>query len=142
MSDATTIRVFDDELKIATFQTLTVEDITGVGRIKPVAAKHFAEQAELIQNLTNLTGSGLWQTVQPHFSGIKLAKIVERVFNLQDEEVVMPNIALTEQAQAQMQMRALQEQMMKQAGTATGQGNDYDLDQARSLPQAKSTPFD
>jgi hypothetical protein len=56
--------------KTATFQTLTVEDITGVGRIKPIAARHFAEQAELVQNLTSLAGSNLWPTVQPHFSGV------------------------------------------------------------------------
>src|SRR5205814_925062 len=77
-----TIKVFDDEFKLTSFQTLTVEDITGIGRIKPVAARHFAEEAELVQNLNTLTGSNLWQTVQPHFSGIKLAKILETIFHL------------------------------------------------------------
>src|SRR5258705_12524961 len=101
LTDATVIRVFDNELKVSTFQALTAEDITGIGRIKPVAARHFAEQADLIQNLTNLTSSGLWQTVQPHFSGVKLAKIVENVFNLDDYQVVTPYIALAEQADAQ-----------------------------------------
>ena len=128
MVGSSTIRVFDDEFKIATFQTLTPEDITGVGRIKPVAARHFAEKAELIQNITNLTSSGLWQTVQPHFSGVKLAKIVEEVFDLKDYEVVMPFVALAEQAEAQMQQQALSEQMHKQIGTATGMGGDYDTD--------------
>lgn len=128
MVGSSTIRVFDDEFKIATFQTLSPEDITGVGRIKPIAARHFAEKAELLQNLTNLTSSGLWQTVQPHFSGVKLAKIVEEVFDLKDYEVVMPFVALSEQAEAQMQAQALQEQMHKQIGTATGMGGDYDTD--------------
>lgn len=137
------IRVFDDEFKLATFQQLTVEDITGVGRIKPVAARHFAEQAQLVQNLTNLTSSGLWQTVQPHFSGIKLSKILEDIFDLKDYEVVTPFIALSEQAEGQMQQRALQEQMMKQAGTATGIGSDYDTDGSQSFNSSKpSQPFD
>ncbi len=122
------IRVFDDEFKIATFQTLTVEDITGIGRIKPIAARHFAEKAELIQNLTNLTGSALWQSIQPHFSSVKLAKIVEEVFDLKDYEVVTPFIALTEQAEAQMQTQALQQQMHMQTNTATGMGADFDTD--------------
>ncbi len=127
MTSATSIRVFDDDLKIATFQTLTPEDITGAGRIKPVAARHFAEQAELIQNLTALTGSGLWPVIQPHTSGIKLAKIIEEVFDLKDYEVITPYIALAEQADGQRQMQALEQKMAEQNQTATGVGNDYDL---------------
>jgi hypothetical protein len=142
MVGATTIRVFDDEFKIATFQTLTVEDITGVGRIKPVAARHFAEQAELVQNLTNLTGSGLWQTVAPHFSGIKLAKILEDVFDLKDYEVVTPYVALAEQADAQRQVQSLQEQLHQEAGTASGRGSDFDLDGSLQLGKPdRGEPF-
>jgi hypothetical protein len=124
------IKVFDDEFKVASFQDLSVEDITGIGRIKPVAARHFAEQADLIQNLTNLTGSQLWPVVQPHFSGVKLAKILENIFNLDDYEVVTPYIALAEQADAQRQVQSLQEQLAMEAGTASGIGEDYDLNPA------------
>lgn len=127
LTTSITIKVFDDELKVAAFQTLTPEDITGIGRIKPVAARHFAEQAELIQNLTNLSGSGLWQSVSPHFSTVKLAKILEKTFNLEDYEVVFPFIALTEQADAQKMINTLHEQVVQHAGTATGMGNDYDV---------------
>jgi len=70
-----TIQVFDDELKAASFKALTVEDITGVGRIRPVASRHFAEQAELIQNLTSMAGSPLFPLVQPHISTVNLAKL-------------------------------------------------------------------
>jgi len=129
MVGATTIKVFDDEFKLATFQTLTVDDITGIGRIKPVAARHFAEQAELIQNLTNLTQSNLWPIVQPHFSGVKLAKILEKTFNLEDFEVVTPYIALAEQADGQKQAQALEEQMHQSTMTATGLGSDFDIGQ-------------
>jgi len=128
MVGATTIRVFDDDFKIASFQELTVEDITGIGRIRPIAARHFAEQAELIQNLTNLTGSGLWPVVQPHFSGIELAKILEDVFDLKDYEVITPFVALSEQAEGQKLIQALQEQLHQQAGTATGMGEDFDME--------------
>jgi len=133
LSGVNTIRVFDDEFKFTTFQQLTVNDITGVGRIKPVAARHFAEQAELIQNLTSLTGSGLWQTVSPHFSGVELAKIIEDIFNLKDYKVVTPYIALAEQADAQRQIQAMQEQLAQEAGTATGQGEDFDPEAAPGM---------
>lgn len=128
LTGATVIKVFDDELKTASFQTLTVEDITGIGRIRPIAARHFAEQANLIQNLTNLTGSQLWQSVAPHFSGIKMAKMLENIFDLGDYEIVLPFIALAEQADAQKMANALTEQVMQSAGTATGRGTDYDVD--------------
>jgi hypothetical protein len=127
MVGTTTIKVFDDQFKIATFQDLSVEDITGVGRIKPVAARHFAEKAELVQNLTQLTQSPMWQTVQPHFSGVKLAKMFEDAFDLSDYEVMVPFVALAEQAEGQQQVQALQEMLHKQMGTATGQGEDYDV---------------
>ena len=128
MVGTTTIKVFNDELKVAAFQALTVDDITGSGRIRPIAARHFAEQAELVQNLTSLTGSNLWPVVQPHFSGVKLAKIIEDIFNLKDQEVVIPYIALAEQADAQRQMQALEEQVAMETQTATGIGTDYDME--------------
>jgi len=127
LTGTTVIKVFNDEFKTASFQSLTVEDITGIGRIRPVAARHFAEQAEMIQNLTNLTNSGLWPTVQPHFSGVKLAKILENTFDLEDYEVVLPFVGLTEQAEGQKMVQALEEQLHQSTMTATGQGNDFDM---------------
>ncbi len=140
LTGAITIKVFDDELKTASFETLTVEDITGVGRIKPIAARHFAEQAELVQNLTSLTGSGLWPTVQPHFSGVKLAKILESIFDLSDYEVVLPFIALAEQAEGQSQIAALQQQLQQQMTTATGMGEDYDMNAMGQPAAPKMAP--
>lgn len=127
MTGVNTIRVFNDEFQTTTFENLTVDDITGVGRIKAIGARHFAEQAELVQNLTALTGSGLWATVQPHFSGITLAKILESTFDLKDYGVVTPYVQLAEQADAQRYIQAMQEQLHQEAGTATGMGEDYDV---------------
>jgi hypothetical protein len=135
LTGATVIQVFDDEFNASAFQTLTVEDITGVGRIKPIAARHFAEQAELIQNLTSLTQSNLWPTVQLHFSGKKLAKIVEKIFTLDQYEVVTPFVGLAEQAEAQKFNTALQEQVQSHAMTATGMNGDYDMS---SGPQSQA----
>ena len=135
LTAATTIKVFDDEFKIASFQTLTVEDITGIGRIKPIAARHFSEQAETIQNITNLTSSGVWQSISPHFSGIKMAKLVEDIFDLGEYEIVMPYIALSEQADAQKQIQAHEENVAQYTSTATGIGDDYDLDMSTDLQQ-------
>lgn len=136
----TTIKVFNNDFNVTSFSQLTVEDITGVGRIKPVAARHFAEEAELIQNLTNLTGSGLWPVVQPHFSGIKLSKILEEMFHLQDYKIVMPWAALSEQAEGQKFMQALEENLHQYTQTASGQGSDFDMETLNAPPPAKQQP--
>ncbi len=129
LTGSTVIKVFDDELKAATFRTLTVEDITGIGRIRPIAARHFAEQAELIQNLTALSQSQLWPTVQPHFSGVKMSKLFETSFDIEDREIVMPFVALAEQAEGQRLAQSLQEQTLQHTQTASGMGDDFDQEQ-------------
>lgn len=134
------IKVFDNQFNFATFQTLTVEDITGAGRIKPVAARHFAEQAETVQNLSQLAQSPIWQTVMPHMSSVQIAKMFESIFNLEDYEIVIPYIALAEQAEGQKQANALQEQVHAAAGTATGIGHDFDLSQAGDTGLGQGAP--
>jgi hypothetical protein len=140
LTGVTTIKVFDDDLKAATFRSLSVEDITGIGRIKPVAARHFAEQAELIQNLTSMAQSQLFPVVQPHLSSIKLAKLFEKAFNVEQEEIFMPFVALSEQADGQRLAQALQEQTLQQTQTASGMGEDFDLSPqmaAQTQPQVQ-----
>ena len=137
MNGITTIPVFDDELKVITFQELSPEDITGVGRIKAVSARHFVEDTQLIQNLTGLSGSPLWQFVQPHFSSIKTAKLLETKFDMEEYEIVTPFVAIAEQAQAQTFSNALEEQVHQQTQTATGMGEDFDLPQGQ---QAQPIP--
>jgi hypothetical protein len=134
----TVIQVFDNELNAVSFQELTAQDITGVGRIKPIAARHFAEQSQIVQNLTSLSQSQLWPAVMPHFSGVQMAKLFENFFNIKDYNIVLPYVAISEQAEAQKEAQALQENVMTQGSTATGIGEDYDMEhlQALNTPQA------
>jgi hypothetical protein len=136
LTGVTVIKVFDDENKSSDFESLTVQDITGVGRIRPIAARHFAEQSNMIQNLTNLASSGLWPMVQPHFSGIKLAQFFEKSFDLEQFDMMHPYIALGEQADAQKMANVLSEQVLMALGTATGRNGDYDLSQLNYAQQA------
>lgn len=114
------IKVFDDEFQINTFTTLTVQDITGNGRLKPVAARHFAEKATMVQNLNAFYASPAYQAVAPHFSTVASAKLWECLLELEDYAIVQPYIALTEQADAQRFIQANQEQTHVEANTPTG----------------------
>jgi len=131
------IRVFDDELKFAQFTELTADDITGNGSIRPVAARHFAEKAERIQNINTFFQSPLGQdqNVRVHFSGIKLAKLIEDLLELQDYELVLPYIQMAEQADAQRIAQSAQEQVMMEAGTPSGLSqDDFDPDMIKEPP--------
>ena len=127
ITSTTAIRVFDDEFKSASFLDLSPEDITGIGRIKPIGARHFSEQAELVQNMTALAQSNLWPWVMPHFSSVVGAKMFEQAFNLEDYEMVLPFVALSEQAEAQKIQQTSEEQIAMQGQTASGMGNDFDV---------------
>lgn len=122
----TSIRVFDDQLKIETFRFLTPEDITGNGRIKPIAARHFAEKAETVQNLTNFYASaiGTDPDIKAHFSSIKLAELFEDLLEIQDYEAVQPYIRLSEQADAQRLANTHQQQVGMEAMTPAGISTD------------------
>lgn len=120
IDSAFSIPVFDNEFKMQTFMELSVSDITGSGRIRPVAARHFAEQSQLIQNLTNLAGSGLFQLVQPHMSGVNTAFMLEDLFNMKDYQLITPYIGITEQAQAQAHANISHEQATMASTTPAG----------------------
>lgn len=131
LSEAT-IRVFSDEHKIATFRNLTARDITGNGRLRPVAARHFAEQAQMIQDLTAFYQSAAGQDpeLRLHFSSIQLARLYETLLSLEDYNIVNPFIRISEQADAQMLMNAQQENIATTTMTPSGLAeDDFDTDQ-------------
>jgi hypothetical protein len=122
MSEVQEISVFDDEFKIQTFMSLTPQDITGAGRLKPIAARHFAEKAEIVQNISAFYASGPGQDpdVRMHLSGINTAKLFEELLSLQDFQLVQPYVRLTEQADAMRMQNAAQEQVTMEAQTPSG----------------------
>ena len=121
MVDKTTIRVFDTELKIADFRIVSAEDITGAGRIKPVAARHFAERSLKVQDLNNFFNSraGSDPAILMHFSSTKLAKMWEELLNLDDDQIVMPFIRISEQADAAKMQASAQQDVAMVSSTPT-----------------------
>jgi hypothetical protein len=113
MSD--TIRVLDDATGAVLFQTITKDDITAKGKIVPVGARHFAERARRIQNLTQLYQIKLSDpTVSAHLSGKEFARILSE--ELGEPELFSENISVSEQLETQQQMQEAeainQEQLM------------------------------
>ena len=118
----TQIRTVDEEYGFVDFSTITRADLSANGRLKPIAARHFAEQAEMIQNITNWAQGPLGQdpAIQQHFSSVKLAEMIEDVLNLQDYDIVTPYIRISEASEQQRLMQSAQEQNMVEATTPSG----------------------
>ena len=126
------IRVFDDEFKSAIFTELTRYDLAGLGRIKPMAARHFAEKANMLQNLSSFfqSSAGSDPEVMQHFSSIRLAQMYENLLEIQKYKIVEPNVRLTERTETQNLANNLEEDSLMQTQTATGiQPGDYDLNE-------------
>lgn len=113
MSD--TIRVLDDATGVVLFKDITKDDITAKGKIVPVGARHFAERARRIQNLTQLYQVKLSDpSVAAHLSGKEFARILAD--ELGEPSLFSENVAITEQLETQQQMQEAeavnQEQLM------------------------------
>lgn len=140
----TSIRFIDDEYKTEQFKTLSPDDITGTGRIRPIAARHFAEKAERVQNINNFFNSAIGHDpqVSVHFSGLKIAKVFEDLLEIQDYEIVQPYIRISEQADSQRILQAHQQQVAMENGTPAGiSPDDYDKDMFGEKPGDAGPPM-
>lgn len=144
----TNVPIFDEDYGTKVFMSLTPEDVTGNGRVKPMAARHFAERAEKIQNLNQLFSSPMGQNPSflAHLSSVKLAKMVEEMFDLKDYEIFMPYVAIGETIEAQKLMQSGQQAAMVETQTPAGIAqDDYDegdVPQVGPGPEAMPIPDD
>lgn len=106
------VRVLDDDLGVTRFMEVKKEDITASGIIRPIGARHFAAQAQIVQNLTSLANTPIWQQIAPHTSSKQLAKMVEDVLGFGRFQLFRPNVAIDEQAETQRLASQTQEDLM------------------------------
>lgn len=104
-------RVLDDDLGVTQFMEITKEDITASGVLRPIGARHFAAQAQLVQNLTGIASTPMWQQVAPHLSAKQLSKMLEDVLNLGRFDLFRPNVAIVEQQETQRMMNQASEDL-------------------------------
>lgn len=109
------VRVLDDDLAVQSFLSVTKDDITGSGKIRPVGARHYASQAQLVQNLSMMLNGPMSQVVAPHLSGIQLTKLLEDVLGLERYNLFKPNAAIFEQQETQRLVNQAQEDLQMEA---------------------------
>lgn len=107
------VRMVDPEYGTEMFMTVTKEDLMGAGRIFPVGARHFAEQAKFLQELnTTLQTVAALPNVAQHVSGKAVAKALEETLGWKRWGIVSENAAITEQMEAQRTAQQMQEEAM------------------------------
>lgn len=134
--DETTIYAFDPEYKITIFKELTPQDITGNGRLRPIASRHFAEKAQMLQDLNNFYASqaGMDPMVLMHFSAVKQAQMWAELLDIEEYDIMEPYIRISEQADAQRYQAVATEKTVMDATTPSGIGTDFDPERTPSEP--------
>lgn len=115
LNEQDTIRVLDEESGAILFKSVTRDDITAKGKIRPIGARHFAQYATLVQNLTQMYSSSIGQdpAVTVHLSGKKIAEVMERLLGFERLGIFGENVRLLEMAETE-RMKQTAATMMQQ----------------------------
>jgi hypothetical protein len=110
------VRVVDNQYGAVSFMKITKEDITAKGKIRPIGARHFARNANLVQNLTQLASSAIGQdpAVNAHISGKKMAHIIEELLELKRFDLVQDNVRVAETYETQQLMQGATQKLAEQ----------------------------
>ena len=113
MNEGDIAKTLEDSTGTLLFTTVTKEDISGKGRLTPIGARSFAYKANLVQNITNMMNSpiGADPSINVHWSGLKLSRLIEEALDLQKFDLVKENVRITEQANTQKLASRTQEDM-------------------------------
>lgn len=101
MDGSDVIRVLDKDVGVMEFRTITKADIVSNGRLRPVGARHFAKQAQDLQNLVGVMSSPIGQMIAPHVSSKALADFISNVVDVSAYNLFQPNVAVGEHAETQ-----------------------------------------
>ena len=110
MDQADLIRVIDNDLGVVQFMSITKEDITSSGKLRPVGARHYANRAQLMQNLNGVFSSPVGQMISPHVSSKRLAQLIEDFMGFEQYDFIQDNVAVFEAAETQKIMGEVQNQ--------------------------------
>jgi Leucine-rich repeat (LRR) protein len=128
MNSKDIIRVIDSETDLEIFQTITKDDITASGKLRPIGARHFSEQARLIQDLANLANTNILALVQPHISTKNLSKVLSGAMNVEALGIFEPNVAITEQMEMQRLQREAEITLAEEEDALAGGVDENNLE--------------
>jgi len=121
MDYADTIRVLNEDTGVFFFEEITKEDIKANGKIVPMGARHFAERAQRVQNITQLYQLKLADpAIAVHMSGKEFARILAD--ELGEPTLFAENVAILEQMQTEKMSIEAQVQLEEEQEIAIEKG--------------------
>jgi len=111
------VKVMDDDIGVTDFLSITKEDITAKGKLRPIGARHYAARAQLMQNLIGIFNSPIGNTIAPHVSSKRLAQMVEEYMGFEQFDFIQENVAIGEQAETQRLAQQTQQSLAIEQAT-------------------------
>jgi len=113
------IRTVDEDFGTESFVEVTKNDLMAAGKIYPIGARHFADQARFIQELAQTVQAvQAIPTVAAHISGKAIAKALEENLGWQNYKIVSDNAMIFEQAETQRLMNQVAEDIQTEAAVS------------------------
>ena len=110
------IRTIDEDYGTEMFVEVTKNDLMAAGKIYPIGARHFADQARFIQELAQtMSAVAAIPSVAAHISGKAIAKALEENLGWQNYKIVQDNALIFEQAETQRLMNQVSEDIQTEA---------------------------
>jgi hypothetical protein len=110
-------KVYDDDFGVQDFLSVTKEDLTSRGKIRPVGARHYAARAQLLQNILGVFNSPIGQIIAPHISPKNLAIMVEEYMGFEKYGFIQDNAAIFEAAEQEKLKMQIQQDIQDQQQT-------------------------
>jgi len=108
-------KVMDDDFGVVDFISITKEDLTAKGKIRPIGARHYAARAQLMQNMIGVFNSPIGQLISPHISAKKLANMVEEYMGFEKYDFIKDNAMLFEGAEQEKLKMQIQQDLQEQS---------------------------
>lgn len=110
------IRAIDEEFNTESYVEVTKDDLMAEGKIYPVGARHFGEQARFVQELSQtIAAVQAIPGVAAHMSGKAIAKALEENLGWQNYKIVKDNAMVFEQAETQRLVNQISEDVQTEA---------------------------
>lgn len=122
VEQAETVRIQDNDMNFIDFLTVSKEDLIARGKIRSMGARRFARKANILQELSQFSATPLGQDplVKVHFSGFKLAKLIEELLELNEYNLVAKDVSVAEQAETAQLANNIQQVLMEEEAAALG----------------------
>ena len=128
MNGVEIVKIIDDEFAVAEFERITPDVLNQRGKLYPMGARHFAKQAQIVQNLFGFLNSAAYQdpAVVSHISGKKLAELLQEHLGLEQFDLVQPNIRVAEQQETQALLSQAQQNTAEEIANRAFPTDDFE----------------